>query len=80
MIDIQLLGTGCTEFKRLERTVRKAVAELGVEASITLVTEFADIFAYPILGTPALVIDGQIKSQRAVPDEQDVLGCLRASA
>jgi len=51
-----------------------------VEASITLVTEFADIFAYPILGTPALVIDGQIKSQRAVPDEQDVLGWLRASA
>lgn len=59
---IQILGTGCPTCKALEQHAREAVAELGIEAEIDKVTEIEAIMAMGVMMTPALAIDGTVKS------------------
>ena len=59
---IQILGTGCPKCKTLTANAEKAVKELGIEAEIVKVTEIKDIMAFGVMMTPALAIDGVVKS------------------
>lgn len=61
MMIIKVLGSGCMSCKKLEANARKAVEELGIEATIEKVTDFKDIAAYGVMRTPALVVDEQVK-------------------
>jgi small redox-active disulfide protein 2 len=65
---IEILGTGCPKCKKLEENARKAVAELGKEAEIVKVTEIDKIISYGVMSTPALVVDGEVKSFGSIPD------------
>lgn len=62
MLNIEVLGPGCPRCETLEKNVRAAVQEMGVEAEITKVSEIKKIAARGILMTPALAIDGQVVS------------------
>lgn len=68
---IKVLGTGCANCKKLEENTRKAVEELGIDATIEKVTDFKDILAYGVMKTPALVVDDKVKvSGRVLTTEQ----------
>ena len=77
-MEIKILGTGCPKCKRLEQTAREAAAEIGVEATFVKVTDIAEIMSYPITSTPALVVDGAVKSSGRLPSKNEVIGWLRA--
>ena len=64
---IKVLGSGCMNCKKLESNVRKAVEELGINASIEKVTDFKDIVSYGVIATPALVVDEKVKIMGKVP-------------
>jgi len=59
---IQILGTGCPKCKTLTANAEKAVAELGLQAEIEKVTDIKAIMAFGVMMTPALAIDGVVKS------------------
>ena len=59
---ILILGGGCANCQALERAVRAAMAELNIQEEVGHVTDFAQIAAYGVLTTPALVVDGQVLS------------------
>ncbi len=59
---IEILGSGCPNCIRLEQNVKKALADVGKEAEVIKVTKIQDIMSYGIMSTPAIVIDGDIKS------------------
>ena len=59
---IEILGAGCAKCKQLTASVETAVKELGLSAEVVKVTEIAKIAAYGVMMTPALVIDGKVKS------------------
>lgn len=59
---IQILGTGCPKCKQLEANAREAVAKAGIEAEIEKVTDIDEIMNMGVMMTPALVIDGEVKS------------------
>lgn len=63
---IKILGTGCPKCKKLEETVKQAIAELGIEAAIEKVTNLNDIMDYGVMMTPALVIDEKVVSSGKV--------------
>ena len=42
--------------------IRAALEELGMDAAIDHVTDFAQIAAYGVMTTPALVVDGKVVS------------------
>ena len=75
---IKILGSGCAKCNRLEQLTREAVAELGIEASFEHVTEMDRIMAYPIMTTPALVIDEVVKVSGRMPSKEELLGWLKA--
>jgi len=69
---IKILGSGCPNCKKLEKNTREAVNELGIEAEIEKVTEIQEIMSYGVMSTPALVVDGEIKSMGRVLKKDDV--------
>ena len=71
-MEIKILGTGCVNCKRLESVARQAVAEMGVEATITEVTDMAKIVSYDIVTTPGLVIDEKVVSSGRIPSKAEV--------
>jgi protein-disulfide isomerase len=52
--------------------VREAVAESGLTAHVEKVTNLLDIAGYGVLGTPAVVVDGEVKSVGKLPSKEDV--------
>jgi small redox-active disulfide protein 2 len=59
---IQILGTGCPKCKTLAANTEKAIKDLGIEAEIIKVTDIKEIMAFGVMMTPALAIDGAVKS------------------
>jgi small redox-active disulfide protein 2 len=76
-MDIEVLGTGCAKCKKLEENVRNAVAELGIEATVTKVEDIAKIMENGVMSTPGVVIDGVVKSEGRIPSQQEIKGWLQ---
>ncbi len=73
---IKILGSGCAKCHRLEQLTREVVAELGIEATFDHVTNMEEIMAYPIMTTPALVVDEAVKVSGRMPSKADIAGWL----
>lgn len=69
---IKILGTGCSNCKRLEENTRKAVEELGLHATVEKVTDIKDIMKYGIMKTPGLVVDEKVKVSGRVPTAEEI--------
>ena len=59
---IQVLGTGCAKCKQLTANTVQAVVELGVQATVEKVEDIREIMKFRVMSTPALVVDGVVKS------------------
>lgn len=69
---IEVLGPGCHQCGLLERNVIDAVAEMGLPASVDHVTDVKTIGAYGVMGTPALVVNGQVRSVGRVVSKAEI--------
>jgi small redox-active disulfide protein 2 len=76
-MDIKVLGPGCPKCQQTEKIVKEAVAESGVEATVEKVTDIMQIAKYGVFGTPAVVVDGRVKSVGKIPGKQDVLKWIK---
>lgn len=59
---IEVLGTGCSKCKALEEAVKQAVAKIGGFHEVKKVEDLVEIMNYGVMSTPALVVDGVVKS------------------
>jgi len=69
---IKILGPGCTNCVNLERVTRQAVADLGLDAKIEKVTDYAAILGYGVMSTPGLVVDDKVVLSGRVPTATQV--------
>lgn len=76
MLTIKILGTGCPNCRKVEAIVRKAIADLGLEAHVVKVTDYDEIIQYPILSTPGLVINETLVCAGRVPGQAEVANWL----
>jgi small redox-active disulfide protein 2 len=72
MLTIKVLGPGCENCKKVETVARKAVFDLGIEAEVIKITEWAEIKKYPIISTPGLVINEKLVCGGRIPNEAEV--------
>lgn len=77
-MEIKILGSGCPNCKRLEKLAREAADELGIEATFAKVQDFAQIMAYDITSTPALVVDEVVVVSGRVPHKDEIMALLQA--
>ncbi|SKA81290.1 small redox-active disulfide protein 2 [Caloramator quimbayensis] len=59
---IKILGTGCSNCKKLEANAKEAVSKTGVSAKVAKVENIKDIMAYGVMRTPAIVINEKVKA------------------
>ena len=67
-MDIKIFGSGCAKCVKLAENAQAAVRELGLDYSVEKVTDLAAIVDAGVLTTPALVINGEVKSSGQVLD------------
>ena len=76
-MEIKVLGPGCAKCQQTEKTVREAVDEAGVSADVEKVTDLMQIASYGVFGTPAVVVDGEVKSVGKIPTKDEIKGWLK---
>jgi small redox-active disulfide protein 2 len=75
-IEIKVLGIGCSNCKRLYAEAENAIHQAGIPATLTKVETIEEIAAYKILATPALVINGIVKSAGRIPSAGEIAGWI----
>lgn len=70
---IEILGTGCSKCKTLEEVTKQAVAKIGGFHEIKKVEDIVEIMNYGVMSTPALVVDGMVKSSGKVLSVDEVI-------
>lgn len=77
-MQIKVLGPGCRNCVNLEKATREAVDQLGLDATIEKVTDYADIAAHGVMSTPGLVVDGTVVVSGRVPRTAEIVEILSA--
>ena len=71
-MEIKVLGPGCPKCHTTEKAVKQALAEAGVDAQVEKVTDLMEIAKYSVFGTPAVVIDEEVKSVGKIPSSEEI--------
>lgn len=74
---VQILGTGCPKCRALTANAEQAIAELGLSAEVEKVERIADIARMGVVMTPALAVDGEVRSSGhllSVHQVKEILG------
>jgi small redox-active disulfide protein 2 len=66
-LEIKVLGPGCARCNQLEQDLMAVMAEMNLPADIEHVTDIAEIGSFGVMGTPALIINGAVKSVGSIP-------------
>ena len=66
-LDVIILGPGCYSCNKLEQDVMAVLSETGMKAGLNHITDPNIMAQYGIIATPALVINGKVKSRGTVP-------------
>jgi len=72
MYKIEILGTGCAKCNKLEELAKTASKELGIEHEVLKVKDIKQIMEYGVMVTPALVVNGEVKSAGKLPSLDEV--------
>lgn len=75
---VQILGTGCPKCKQLEANARQAVESLGLEAEVEKISNMDEIINMGVMMTPALAVDGEVKSSGKLLSPEEIKALLLA--
>ncbi len=70
---IQILGSGCPKCKALEANAKEAIAEGNIDATVEKITQMDEIMDMGVMMTPALAIDGVVKSVGKLLSKDQIL-------
>ncbi|MCF8029311.1 MAG: thioredoxin family protein [Desulfohalobiaceae bacterium] len=76
-MEIKVLGPGCPKCEQTEQMVMNALQEAGVPANVEKVTDTMEIAKYGVFGTPAVVVDGEVKAVGKIPTKEEIKGWVQ---
>lgn len=79
MMEIKILGTGCSKCKTLEKLTHEVIVQNGINANITKVEDIVEIMKYNIMSTPALVVNEKVEIKGRVPSADEIKQVLMKS-
>ena len=71
-LEVKILGPGCPNCDKLEQMIFRVMADSNIAGDVEHVRDLAEIANYGLVPTPALVINGKIKSSGRLPRERQV--------
>lgn len=77
---VKILGPGCSNCQKLERATRQALDELGMDAAVEKVEDYAEIMRYGVMSTPGLVVDDRVLVSGRVPRPAEIKQLLTAAS
>jgi small redox-active disulfide protein 2 len=78
-MEIKVLGPGCAKCQQTEKVVKEAIAEAGITAEVEKVTDMMKIAGFGVFGTPAVVVNGEVKSVGKIPKKDEIKKWLAAA-
>ncbi|MCP4023148.1 MAG: thioredoxin family protein [Desulfobacteraceae bacterium] len=75
-MEIKVLGPGCAKCKKTEKLILQVINETCVDANVEKVTDMMDIASYGVFGTPAVIIDNNVKCMGKVPKKDQIKAWL----
>ncbi|MGN0378158.1 MAG: thioredoxin family protein [Butyrivibrio sp.] len=78
---IKILGAGCKSCNELHENVKKAVADMNLDAEVLYITDMEKVMSYGVMSMPAIVVNEQVVSMGKVLKVSEVgellkkLGC-----
>ena len=76
-LEVKVLGQGCTQCDKLEQELMHVMAEFEIIADIEHVRDIKEIGKYGVMGMPALIINGKVKSVGRVPPKNKLIEWLK---
>jgi len=77
MMKVEIYGAGCPKCKQVEKIIKMAVEELGIDAEIVKVKDLTEIMAKGVTITPAIGIDGEIVLSGKIPSLEEAKKLLQ---
>ncbi len=71
-VHIKVLGTEASRCTETEKMVKEAALKAGVKAEIEKIRDTMEIVGYCIFGTPAVIINDEVKCVGRIPSREDV--------
>jgi len=76
-MEIKVLGPGCSKCKKAEKIIKEVVSESGSDARVEKITDMMEIASYGIVSTPAIVVNGEVKSKGKIPKINEIKAWLK---
>jgi small redox-active disulfide protein 2 len=77
MKKVEILGPGCPKCKFVEKRVKETIEELGIDAEVKEIADVGKIVERGVMATPAVVVDGSVKSEGRIPTKEEIKKWLR---
>ena len=71
-MEIKVLGPGCPNCDATEKIIKEVLAETGIDAEVIKIKGAMEIARYGVFGTPAVVVDGEVKSVGKIPSRDEI--------
>ena len=71
-LEVKVLGPGCSNCDKLEQMVYQVMETENIFGSVEHVRDLKEIASYGLVGLPALVINGEVKSVGRFPRENQL--------
>ena len=79
-LEIKVLGPGCPRCEKLEQDLMAMMAELNIAAGFEHVRDPIEIASYGVMGSPALIISGEVKAVGSIPPKNKLKEWLLGAA
>ena len=80
MMDIKVLGTGCTNCKNTVALISEIAKAKGIAVTLEKVEALRDIMGYGVMSTPGVVINGKVVHAGGVPNRDKIESWFAAAA
>ncbi len=79
-MEIKVFGPGCAKCTETENLVKQVVAAKDGNITVQKVSDLKEMMAAGVMSTPAVAIDGVVKSTGRVPSKEDIAAWIDGAA
>ena len=69
---IEILGPGCPKCTKMAENADEAARALGIDYELVKITDLGIMIGYRVMATPAIVVDGEVKSSGRLLSPEEI--------